>query len=113
MSPLDLIGGGMLLKGAAGTATRIMRSPLRDTKWVLGQHKSAIRWGNQLKKRDWTPEQITQTIKRGKKYKAPNKVNPENTATRYEHNDRFVVQDDKTKEILQISDKNFIANKLP
>ena len=42
MSPLDLIGGGGLLKGAAGTATRIMTSPLRDTKWITHASKQQL-----------------------------------------------------------------------
>ena len=42
MSPLDLIGGGVLLKGAAGTATRIMTSPLRDTKWITHASKQQL-----------------------------------------------------------------------
>jgi len=85
----------------------------KDTDWVLGNHKSDTRWGNQLKNRDWTPKQITETIKYGKQFPAPNKVNQANTATRYEYRGRFVVQDDQTKEILQVSDKNFIPNKIP
>lgn len=85
----------------------------RKSNWILGKYKSPTRWGNQLKKRDWTPEQITRTIKNGKRFKAPNKVNPGNTATRYEYEGRFVVRDDKTKEILQVSDKSFIPNKFP
>jgi Colicin E5 ribonuclease domain/Putative peptidoglycan binding domain len=79
--------------------------------WLLGKHKSEIRWKNQLETRRWTSDQITQTLKYGKKYSAPNKVNPSNTATRYEYKGRFVVRDDQTKEILQISGKNdFKAN---
>lgn len=80
--------------------------------WRLGKHKSLTKWGNQLKSRDWTPQQIAETLRKGKKYKAPNKVNPKNTATRYEYKGKFVVQDDQTKEILQVSgSKNFMANK--
>ena len=79
--------------------------------WTLGGHKSPIRWGNQLRNRNWTPEQITKAIKHGKKHKAPNRVNPNNTATRYEYRGRFVVQDDQTKEILQVSGRgNFKPN---
>lgn len=85
----------------------------KNNDWTLGNHKSKTRWGNQIRSRDWTPEQISNTLKYGKKYQAPNKVNPKNTATRYEYKGRYVVQDDQTKEILQISDKNFIPNKFP
>ncbi len=69
----------------------------KNTTWTLGKFKSPIRWGNQMKNRDWTPEQITKTIAKGKQYRAPNKVNPDNKATRYEYNDRFVVRDEAQK----------------
>ena len=77
---------------------------------VLSQKRSE----NQLESRDWTPEQITNTIKKGEKFPAPNKVNPENTATRYQMpgTNRFVVVDDATKEVLQVSENSadFIPN---
>ncbi len=78
--------------------------------WQLGNFKSPTKWANQLLSRDWTPRQITDTIKKGKKFPAPNKVNKLNSATRYEYNGRFIVRDNVTKEILQISGKNFVAN---
>ena len=84
----------------------------KNTDWVLGRYKSDTRWGNQLRDRDWTPEQITQAIKYGKQYPAPNKVNPGNSATRYEYKERFVVRDDKTREILQVSDYEFVPNRI-
>lgn len=84
-----------------------------NLKWTLGKHKSAKKWANQLGNREWTPEQITRTIERGKQYPAPNKVHPENPATRYQYEGRFVVRDDKTKEILQISGPDFTPNKIP
>lgn len=84
----------------------------QDTDWTLGTFKSPVRWGNQMKNRDWTPGQITHTIQHGKRYPVPNKVNPGNTATRYEYKDRFVVRDDKTKEILQVSREDFYETKL-
>jgi hypothetical protein len=80
----------------------------RNTEWHLGKFKSQTRWSNQLRDRDWTPEQIAETIKNGKKFSAPNKVNPGNKATRYEFNGRYVVRDEKTKEILQISEPDFV-----
>ncbi len=39
--------------------------------WTLGGHKSPIRWGNQLRNRNWTPEQITKAIKHGKNIRLP------------------------------------------
>lgn len=81
--------------------------------WSLGSFKSMTRWANQIVKRNWTPEQITEVIRSGEKFPAPNKVNPGNTATRYQdrRSGRFVVQDDVTKEILQVSgDEKFMPN---
>ncbi len=83
--------------------------------WQLGKFKSAKKWGNQLHGRDWTPEQITTTIRKGKQFKAPNRVNPKNKAIRYETIDksgrkRFIIIDKKTGEILQLSGKNFKKN---
>ncbi|MBM3602245.1 MAG: hypothetical protein FJX22_00470, partial [Alphaproteobacteria bacterium] len=73
--------------------------------WTLSGSKTKTRWENQLRDRDWTAEQITDTIKNGKEFVAPNKVNPANTATRYHMpgTNRFVVVDDVTKEVLQVS----------
>lgn len=84
----------------------------KNTEWTLGKYKSEIRWGNQLKNRDWTPEQITDAIKHGKQYPAPNKISPSNKAIRYEHEGRYIIRDKKTKEILQISGPKFTPNKM-
>ncbi|MCB9988629.1 MAG: peptidoglycan-binding protein [Rhodospirillales bacterium] len=104
---LPLVGAGRLY-----STWRIWLNN-KNPDWVLGEYKSKTRWANQLKNRDWTPEQITETIKYGKRYPAPNKVNKANTATRYEYKGRFVVRDDQTKEVLQISGRGFTPNKLP
>lgn len=77
----------------------------QKTTWSLGHHKSATRWANQIKNRHWTPEEITATLANGKRFPAPNMVRPANGATRYQNfrTGRFVVRDDVTGEILQIS----------
>jgi Colicin E5 ribonuclease domain len=85
----------------------------KSTIWTLGTFKSSTRWGNQLKNRDWTPEQITKTLEKGRRFPAPNKVNKRNKATRYELDGRYVVKDNITNEILQISGSKFKANKMP
>lgn len=82
-------------------------SEIKKPEWTLGKHKSPTRWGNQLRNRRWTPEQITKTIEKGAKYPAPNKVNKGNTATRYEYEGRYVVKDDQTNEILQVGGEDF------
>ncbi len=114
---IALIPVGQAIRGgiAAIRAAWVAWARSRAAKnWTLGTYKSKERWENQLESRDWTPEQITNTIKKGEKFPAPNKVNPENTATRYQMpgTNRFVVVDDATKEVLQVSENSadFIPN---
>lgn len=84
-----------------------------NARWVYGRFKSPQRWANQFTKRGWTEQQVTDTIRYGREYPAPNKVNQTNKATRYEYKSKFVVRDDKTKELLQVSDKvEFIPNEI-
>ncbi len=87
-----------------------------DTEWEFGKHKSEIQWRNRMQNRGWTKEQITDTIKNGDEYPAPNNVrkhDPAATATRYEKNGKFVVRDNQTKKILQIGGERFIPKDLP
>jgi Colicin E5 ribonuclease domain len=79
--------------------------------WKLGSHKSATKWRNRLEKGDWTPEKITRIIREGKAHKAPNNVNRSHTATRYELGNDFVVIDDMTKDVLQVSEPGYIPKK--
>lgn len=122
---------GVVAEGAAQAATETVAEatkpsggtsppsslPEEPGVWKLGvrPRKSAQRWQNQMDKRGWTKEEITDTIKNGERYPAPNKIIKENTATRYENpeNGRFVVRDDKSGEIIQISGKTFEPNILP
>lgn len=39
--------------------------------WSLGKFKSAKRWANQMEGRNWTPEDITETIRNGENLKRP------------------------------------------
>lgn len=80
--------------------------------WQLGEHKSPQKWANRIIKGNWTPEKISETIKNGERFPAPNKVHPQNTATRFQLGDRYVVKDDVTNEILQLSGPDFIPNKM-
>lgn len=93
----------------------LSRRESRD--WTLGKFKSDKRWASQLEKRDWTPEKITETIKHGKRFEAPNnvriKIDPRATATRYEYNGRYVVRDDLTGEILQVSGPSHTPQNMP
>ncbi len=86
----------------------------KESEWSFGTYKSKERWGNQMKERKWTEQEITDTIKTGKADPAPNYINKGNTATRYtdSQSGKFVVRDDVTKEIIQIGDKDFIPNSI-
>lgn len=104
------------LEGADAVADILDKIPLPDAKpaaaalrvpgkvrWMFGRHKSVVKWENRMRKGEWTKRNITATIAKGKTYDAPNKVNPGNGATRYQLGDRYVVKDNKTGEIIQIS----------
>ena len=126
----DLISA--LLLGTAGEVAAAVRTAIQGLRssraadngdggrseiaeqWTLSSSKTKTKWDNQLRDRDWTAEQITDTIKNGEEFSAPNKVHPENTATRYHMpgTNRFVVVDDVTKEVLQVSEDSadFIHN---
>jgi len=92
---------------------RFIESGRDVANWTFGSHKSPKRWATQIEKRNWTPQEITQTIKYGRKYPAPNHVKPENRAVRYLNSKtgKYVVRDEVTKEILQISGDDFIPLK--
>lgn len=85
----------------------------RDTEWEFGKFKSETRWKNQMEKRGWTTKEITDAIEKGEEFSAPNDVNKENTATRYEYKGKYIVRDDQTKEILQIGGEDFIRPVIP
>lgn len=57
-------------------------------------------------KRSWTEEKITETIKKGKKFPAKNKLN-DNKAARYEFKNNYLVRDEETKQIIQLGGKDF------
>jgi hypothetical protein len=77
--------------------------------WNLGDHKSSVKWQNQMTKRGWTAKQIDEAIGGGEKFPATNNLNPGNSATRYVHptTGRSVVIDDITGEILHVGGDGF------
>jgi len=81
-------------------------------RWQLGRFKPQQKWDNQMRDRGWTKDDITKALAEGKEFPAPNNVNPGNEAIRYELSpNRFVVRDEVTKDILQISkETDFIAS---
>ncbi len=87
----------------------------KESEWSFGTYKSKERWGNQMKERKWTEQEITDRIKTGKADPAPNYINKGNTATRYtdSQSGKFVVRDDVTKEILQIGGEKYEPLTMP
>jgi hypothetical protein len=76
--------------------------------WQLSKTKSAQKWANRMEKGSWITEKITQTIKNGTRYKVKNERTG-GAATRYELNGSYVVRDDTTGDILQLSGPEHIA----
>ncbi len=106
--------GGSMAAGAAGGAAGASgaAAPSAGTactvrRWTFSPHKSATKWANQQTARGWTPPQISQVLRTGNPTSATNLVNPANPATRFTDpaTGHFVVIDDVTNHILQISHK--------
>jgi hypothetical protein len=83
--------------------------PPRPTKWTFGKNHSSLQWENRMKKRGWTISEINDAIQNGKAAHAINLIPPNNPATRYTlESGRYVVLDDVTNELMQISGKGFL-----
>ncbi len=94
--------------------TPVQEKPPRpyDT-WKLGDHKTPEKWGRQMEQRGWTKEKVTDTIKHGEQFPAPNNPKPENTATRYEYEGNYVVINDVTHDLIQVGEPDFIRPIIP
>lgn len=75
--------------------------------WQLSPTKSKIKWRNRIEKGNWTPQKITNTIRYGNRFRVKNERTG-GSATRYEYEDSYVVRDDATGDILQVSRPNHI-----
>lgn len=69
----------------------------------FGKFKSPKKWANQIEDGGWTPEKIIRTRNYGTQSRTINKTNGNTPATRYTLGNDFVVIDDITGEIIQIS----------
>lgn len=112
--PAAVIAVGIEAAGAAAAVGARVATRGRSTEWSFGKYKSSQRWQNQMKDRRWTDKQVTDIIRTGKEAPAPNHINKGNTATRYTdpNTGRFIVRDDITKEIIQISADKFLPPKV-
>lgn len=79
-----------------------LRAREASRNWQLSSTKSVTKWRNQIEKGNWTPEKITRTIRYGQRFKARNERTG-GDATRYELDGGYVVRDDTTGNILQVS----------
>lgn len=76
--------------------------------WTLGKGKSSTTWSNQMTKRGWTDEQVTEALS-ANGILVRNAVNPGNPAMRHVHptTGQSVVIDSKTNEIIHVGGKDF------
>jgi hypothetical protein len=84
----------------------------KKVKWKFGKHKSHVKWRNRIDKRQWTPEEIEETISKGTRYPAKNEITG-GDATLYKYKNKYVIIDNKTGEIIQISGENYDHPSLP
>jgi len=78
--------------------------------WRFGGNHTARQWQNLMRRRGWTPDQITEAVQNGRKFSAVNNVNPGNAATRHVHptTGRSVVVDDVTGEVIHVGGDGFV-----
>lgn len=81
----------------------------KNIDWKFGKHKKETKWQNQMKKRGWSEQQISEAIENGQQFKAENLINKGNSATRYIHprTGKSVVVDDVTDEIIHVGGEGF------
>lgn len=90
-------------------AWRVWVATNRDARtWELNPLKSQERWQNRIEDGEWTPQDITRTIRDGKRFEATNERSG-GEATRYELDGKYLVRDNETNHILQLSGKKHIA----
>jgi hypothetical protein len=72
--------------------------------WTLGNNHTVKQWQNRMRRRGWTPAQITEAIQGGRSFPAVNHVNPGHSITRYVHpqTGRSVLVDDMTSEVIHV-----------
>ena len=97
----------LLRVGRLATAWRAWaRQDSASRNWQPNRNKTPETWRNQIEKGDWTPDKISNTIKNGIAYAVKNERTG-GPATRYQKGNDFVVRDDKTGDILQVSRPGF------
>ena len=99
-------GAGFIVGSVTGPVGKIALKSAKGL-WKLGRHKSVAKWVNRFRKRGWSSQQVDEAIEKGIRHKAPNRVIPNNGATRYEFKKKSVVIDNKTRELLHVGGEGF------
>ena len=83
--------------------------------WKPGHNHSDQQWDNRYKKGGWTDQQISETLNTGQPTPAPNLVNPGNPATTYLNpaTGKWIVYDEATGEVLQVSAPGYVPKIIP
>ena len=95
-------------EGPGSASTSKGQSPDDVVRGFAGR-KSVQKWQSQTIERGWTAGDIEETIADGQQSPAENRVNPENTATRYVHprTGRSVVIVNQTGKVIQLGGDGF------
>lgn len=96
----------LLRIGRLYTAWRNLVRARGARKWKLSPTKSHVKWRNQIEKGGWTPEKIQDLLLTGSRTSVKNERTG-GAATLYQKEGRFLVRDDKTGDILQLSRPGF------
>ena len=96
---------------AAGTALVATRGSLLRTtpRWTLARNHSATQWANRMARGGWNRRTISEALRHGRRFDAPNRINPGNGATRFVHprTGNSLVRDDTTGEIIHFGGPGF------
>ena len=80
--------------------------------WKLGDSasKNLAKMTRQMQQRGWTGRQITEAVKKGEQFAAPNNLNPANGATRYVNptTGQSVVIDNATRQVIHFGGPGFV-----
>ena len=77
--------------------------------WILGRGHTALQWANRMSRGNWTSRRIDEALRYGRRFSAPNNLNPGNPATRYVHpgTGQSVVVDNVTREVIHLGGPGF------
>ena len=105
---------GLIVGGQIGLALRTLNELPRNLNWQDGAGKNYTKWKKQRTDRGWENDaEVTEALRTGKRYRAYNKLNPENPAIRYEYKGKYLVRDEVTNDIIHYGAKSFDRPAVP